>query len=169
MSSFKVRPARREDAEVVLAMMRELNDFQELPPPLITLDGLRRDVFDNERPYVSVNIAVSPSPDDGGEVVVGQVIFFVIFDAVLLQKLVYIEDIYVRPEYRCRGIGLALWKSAAEQGVLRNCDGLRLEVLGTNKEAVDFYAKRGARDLGSAYGFQHFKLVWDAASDGIKA
>ncbi|KAH8042145.1 hypothetical protein HPB51_021229 [Rhipicephalus microplus] len=141
MSSFKVRPARREDAEVVLAMMVELNDFQELPPPLITLDGLRRDVFDNERPYVSVNLA----------------------------KLVYIEDIYVRPEYRRRGVGLALWKSAAEQGVLRDCDGLRLEVLGTNKEAVDFYAKRGARDLGPVCGFQHFKLVWDASSDGIKA
>lgn len=169
MSSFKVRPARREDAEVVLAMMVELNDFQELPPPLITLDGLRRDVFDNERPYVSVNLAVSPSSDGNGEVVVGQVIFFVIFDAVLLQKLVYIEDIYVRPEYRRRGVGLALWKSAAEQGVLRDCDGLRLEVLGTNKEAVDFYAKRGARDLGPVCGFQHFKLVWDASSDGIKA
>ncbi|KAL3185678.1 hypothetical protein MRX96_028584 [Rhipicephalus microplus] len=134
-----------------------------------TLDGLRRDVFDNERPYVSVNLAVSPSSDGNGEVVVGQVIFFVIFDAVLLQKLVYIEDIYVRPEYRRRGVGLALWKSAAEQGVLRDCDGLRLEVLGTNKEAVDFYAKRGARDLGPVCGFQHFKLVWDASSDGIKA
>lgn len=166
--SFKVRPARREDAEVVLAMMHELNDFQELPPSLVTLEGLLRDVFDNERRYVGVNLAVSPSADGCGEVVLGQVIYFVIFDGVLLQKLAYIEDIYVRPQYRCRGVGLALWKSVAEHGVLRGCDGLRFEVLSTNKDAVDFYEKRGARDLGPEYGFQHFKLVWDAPVE-IKA
>lgn len=166
--SFKVRPARREDAESILTMMRELNDFQELPPAMITLDGIRRDLFDSERPFARVNLAVSPSPD-GGEVVVGQVIYFVIFDAVTLRKLAYIEDIYVRPEHRCKGVGVALWKSVAEHGLLRGCDGLRLEVLSTNKEAVDFYAKRGARDLGPVYGFQHFKVVWDASDGVLKA
>uniref|UniRef100_A0A023FUP3 Putative diamine acetyltransferase n=1 Tax=Amblyomma parvum TaxID=251391 RepID=A0A023FUP3_AMBPA len=158
--SFHIRPARREDAETVLSLMAELNEYQNIPPGKITLEGLRRDVFDCERPWARVNLAVAPSPD-GGEEVLGHALYFVIFDAVTLQRVAYMEDVYVRPARRRRGIGVALWKSVVEQGLREGCDASRLEVLGWNKEAVDFYAKRGAKDLTPAYNFQHYKLTWD--------
>uniref|UniRef100_G3MS24 N-acetyltransferase domain-containing protein n=1 Tax=Amblyomma maculatum TaxID=34609 RepID=G3MS24_AMBMU len=158
--SFRIRPARREDAETVLNLIEELNEYQDIPPCKITLDSLRRDLFECEQPWARVNLAVVPSPV-GGEVVVGHALYVVIFDAVTLQRVAYMEDVYVRPAHRRQGIGLALWKSVVEQGLREGCDASRLEVLGWNKEAVGFYAKHGAKDLTPAYNFQHHKLTWD--------
>ncbi|XP_077117600.1 thialysine N-epsilon-acetyltransferase isoform X2 [Ranitomeya variabilis] len=74
-------------------------------------------------------------------------------------RALYLEDLYVMPEYRGRGIGSRLFAAVAELCLTLGCARLQLSVLDWNKSAISFYRSRGARDLSQDEGWHLFRFL----------
>lgn len=163
MAAFQVRSAVREDCAAIMSLIRELADYERMPDQVkLSAADLERHLFaadDGETRWASANVATTAAgSDDGGGRVVGFTLYFFIFDPLALERVVYMEDLYVCPAYRGQGIGLALWKSVARHGVRRSCDALNFEVLDWNVPSLEFYAKRGATNITRSRGYQHLRF-----------
>lgn len=155
MATFEIRSAVREDCAAILSLIRELAEYERMPDrALLSVADLERHLFadDEAARWASANVATVAGN------VVGFALYFFIFDPLALERVVYMEDLYVRPAHRGRGIGLALWKSVARHGVRRSCDALNFEVLDWNVPSLEFYAKRGATNITRSRGYQHLRL-----------
>ncbi|XP_071066437.1 thialysine N-epsilon-acetyltransferase isoform X1 [Dasypus novemcinctus] len=75
---------------------------------------------------------------------------------------VYLEDIYVKPEYRGQGIGTKIIKKVAEVALDKGCSQFRLAVLDWNQRAMDLYKALGAQDLTEAEGWRSFRFEGEA-------
>lgn len=75
---------------------------------------------------------------------------------------IYLEDIYVKPEYRGQGIGSKIIKKVAEVALDKGCSQFRLAVLDWNKRAMDLYKALGAQDLTEAEGWHSFCFKEDS-------
>ncbi|KAL3202203.1 hypothetical protein MRX96_042635 [Rhipicephalus microplus] len=156
--SFKVRSAVRDDCGAIMGLIRELADYERMLDQVeATVDDLEDHLFsDDKARWACANVATTTA-DDGGRVV-GFVLYFFIFDPLTLERVAYMEDLYVQPAYRGRGVGLALWRSVAQHGVRNSCKGLNFEVLDWNVPSLEFYAKRGATNITRSRGCQHFRF-----------
>lgn len=155
MADFEVRGAVREDCAAIMSLIRELADYERMPDQVrLSAADLEGHLFaeDEEDRWACANVATVAGN------VVGFTLYFFIFDPLALERVVYMEDLYVRPAYRGRGIGLALWKSVARHGVRRSCDALNFEVLDWNVPSLEFYAKRGATNITRSRGYQHLRF-----------
>lgn len=77
-------------------------------------------------------------------------------------RSIYLEDIYVKPEYRGQGIGSKIIKKVAEVALDKGCSQFRLSVLDWNKKAMDLYKDLGAQDLSEAEGWHSFRFEEEA-------
>uniref|UniRef100_A0ABM5EJK2 Thialysine N-epsilon-acetyltransferase-like isoform X2 n=1 Tax=Pogona vitticeps TaxID=103695 RepID=A0ABM5EJK2_9SAUR len=75
---------------------------------------------------------------------------------------IYMEDLYVRPEFRGQGIGKKLMSRIAQMGVEKGCTQMKFSVLDWNRPAVDFYRSKGAVDLTAAEDWHVFRFEADA-------
>nr|KAF6417056.1 spermidine/spermine N1-acetyltransferase family member 2 [Molossus molossus] len=119
---------------------------------------LRADGF-GENPFYHCLIAES-LPDLGdpqGPCVVGYGLYYFIYST-WKGRNIYLEDIYVKPEYRGQGIGSKIIKKVAEVAVDKGCSQLRLSALNWNKRAVDLYKALGAQDLTEIEGWHSFRF-----------
>jgi len=82
-----------------------------------------------------------------GEEVVGFALFFHNFSTFLGKPGIYLEDLYVRPQYRGSGCGAALLRHLARLAVERDCGRFEWSVLNWNQRAIDFYKSLGAEPL----------------------
>jgi GNAT superfamily N-acetyltransferase len=138
---FAVRPARPEDCETIVNLVRELAVYEKLDHlARATPADLRRHLF-GPRPYAEALIAEA----DGGPV--GMALFFHTFSTFLGRPGLYLEDVFVRPEARGRGIGKALLASVARIAAERGCGRLEWSVLNWNTPAIGFYVSLGARPM----------------------
>lgn len=157
--SFIIRPARREDCSTIIKLIRELADYEHMLEDVqLTASEIEDDLFGKD-PWAHANVAAISTP--AGESVVGYVIYFFMFNASALERVAYMEDLYVSPQYRLKGVGLALWRSVAEHGLKRKCTVLNWAVLHWNKLALDFYIKQGASSLSSSGGYRCLRLTSD--------
>ena len=78
---------------------------------------------------------------------VGFALFFHNYSTFLAQRGIYLEDLFVRPEARGKGVGFALLRALARIAVERGCGRLEWAVLDWNQLAIDFYKRIGARPL----------------------
>ncbi|KAH7960571.1 hypothetical protein HPB49_021210 [Dermacentor silvarum] len=157
--SFKVRPAVREDCAAILGLIRELADYERMLDQVrSTATDLEEHLYsdDNEVRWASANVATTAAGD--GEHVIGFVLYFFVFDPLTLERVAYMEDLYVQPVHRGRGVGLALWRSVADHGLRRSCEVLNFEVLDWNAPSLEFYAKRGAANITRSRGYQHLRF-----------
>ncbi len=133
-----VRLATIEDAPVILAMIRELAEFEKLLPEVTaSVAGLEKTLF-GPKSYAEVLLA-----EDQGEPV-AFCLFFHNYSTFLAKPGVYIEDIYVRPEARGRGWGKTLFAEIARIARERGCGRIEWWVLDWNESAVEFYRQMGA-------------------------
>jgi GNAT superfamily N-acetyltransferase len=133
-----VRPATEADVPTIRAFIRALAEYEKLAHQCVaTEEGLRETLF-GERRHAEVLIARI------GDVPVGQALFFHNYSTFLAQPGIYIEDIFVLPEYRGRGAGKALLQAVAKVARERKCGRLEWSVLDWNKLAIDFYKRCGA-------------------------
>ncbi|KAK8768638.1 hypothetical protein V5799_014899 [Amblyomma americanum] len=168
MTPFKVRSATREDCPAVMALIQELADYERMSDQVkSSAADLEEHLFPKDKDsglrWAHVNVATVPADNDsggqdGGESVIGFTLYFFEFNPLTLERVAYMEDLYVRPAYRGRGVGLALWRSVAQHGVRRSCDVLNFEVLDWNAPSLAFYAKRGATNISSSQGYQHWRF-----------
>ena len=127
---FVIRPATEADVPLILALIRELAEFERL---------LREALF-GARPAAEVLLGFEA---DGGPM--GFALFFQNFSTFLARPGIYLEDLYVRPDKRGRGLGRALLTQLARLAVERGCGRLDWSVLDWNENAIGFYKKLGAR------------------------
>jgi len=134
-----LRPATVADVPQILAFIRGLADYERLLHEVVaTEEGLRQALF-GPRPYAEVVLA-----EDAGTPV-GFALFFHTFSTFLGQPGIYLEDLFVVPEARGRGVGRALLAELARLAVARGCGRVEWAVLDWNAPAIGFYDSLGAR------------------------
>jgi GNAT superfamily N-acetyltransferase len=136
-----IRPAARHDLALVLAFIRELAVYERLEDRVqITAADLSAALF-GPRPYAEVVFACLD-----GEAV-GFALFFHNFSTFLGKPGIYLEDLFVRPAARGRGVGKRLLAWLARTALERGCARLDWAVLDWNAAAIGFYRSLGAEAL----------------------
>jgi GNAT superfamily N-acetyltransferase len=134
----EVREASAEDVPLILTFIRELAEYERLSHEVVaTEESLRRWLF-GDRPVAEVLIAEHRGDD------AGFVLFFHNFSTFLGKPGMYLEDIYVRPGFRGRGIGRTMLARLARLARERGCGRLEWSVLDWNEPSIRFYESLGA-------------------------
>ena len=137
--TLSVRPGEKTDVHLIAELIRGLARFEMLEDQVtMTEEKLDRHMF-GERAYAETLIA----EDDGEQV--GFALFFHSFSTFLAQPGIYLEDLFVVPEQRGRGVGRSLLERLAQVAVDRGCGRLEWAVLDWNKDAIKFYERLGAK------------------------
>jgi GNAT superfamily N-acetyltransferase len=136
---LSIRPANSGDVSVLKTMIHEFADFEHLPV-VVTEASLLRDGF-SERPRFRVLMA-----EWGGQPA-GYAFFFDYYSTFEGRAGIFLEDIYVREQYRGKNIGKALLAHVASIAHQEDCFGVRWQVLDWNTPAIEFYRKLGAKFL----------------------
>jgi GNAT superfamily N-acetyltransferase len=148
-----IAPARREDVPLVLALIRELAQFERLLDQVVATEaGLREALFGEPRRAEVLIARVGGEP-------VAFALYFYSFSTFLGRAGLYLEDLYVRSSYRGRGVGEALLRHLARLALDRGCGRFEWAVLDWNQRAIDFYRRLGAEPLGD---WTTFRLAGDA-------
>jgi GNAT superfamily N-acetyltransferase len=137
-NDLTVRPATPEDVPSILSFIRALAEYEKLAHQCIATEEDLRETLFGPRKYAEVLIARV------GDVPVGQALFFHNYSTFLARPGIYIEDIFVLPDYRGRGAGKALLQAVANIARERKCGRLEWTVLDWNQLAIDFYKRCGA-------------------------
>jgi GNAT superfamily N-acetyltransferase len=149
---MRIRPAQRDDAGLLLALIQELAEYEELA------DAVSGDA----------TLLATALFDDGvaealiaevGEEAVGYAVFFTTFSTFECRPGLWVEDLFVRPDHRRRGIGRALLTHIAGLAVSRGCGRLEWSALHWNEPALRFYDEIGAKRLEQ---WQALRLEGDA-------
>ena len=141
-----IREADPDDAEIIAGLIVELADYERLaheaaPSAL----ALRRHLAPAANPRCE---AILAEHEASGQVI-GFALYFQNYSTFLTRWGLYLEDVYVKPDFRGRGAGFALLKRIAEIAVERGCQRLDFSVLTWNELALDFYRKLGAKELST--------------------
>jgi GNAT superfamily N-acetyltransferase len=139
--AIALRPATRTDVPEILAFVRELAEYEKLAHEAVATEaGMAGQLF-GERPAAEVVIAeVDGQP-------AGMALFFHNFSTFLAQPGLYLEDLFVRPQYRGLGLGEQLMVHLAKLAVERGCGRFEWSVLDWNEPAIRFYRRLGAVGL----------------------
>ncbi|XP_032136330.1 diamine acetyltransferase 2 isoform X2 [Sapajus apella] len=135
MASVRIREAKEGDCGDILRLIRELAEFEKL------LDQVKI--------------------SEEGPCVVGYGLYYFIYST-WKGRNIYLEDVYVMPEYRGQGIGSKIIKKVAEVALDKGCSQFRLAVLNWNQKAIDLYKALGAQDLTEAEGWHSFRFEGEA-------
>jgi GNAT superfamily N-acetyltransferase len=138
---FAIRAARAEDCGTIAELIRALAVYERLEDQArATADDLRRNLF-GPRPYAEALIAeVEGHP-------AGFALYFHNFSTFRGQPGIYLEDLFVRPEYRNRGIGRGFLAQLAKLALERGCGRLEWAVLDWNDPAIQFYRSLDAAPM----------------------
>jgi GNAT superfamily N-acetyltransferase len=140
MSTHKhlLRAAEPRDVAAIVGLIRELADFERLTHLLrLTPETLQPHLF-GDKPVVESVVG-----EVNGEVV-AFALFFTNFSTFLAKPGLYLEDLYVKPEHRGRGLGRALLEHLGELAVQRDYGRFEWSVLDWNEHAIRFYKAMGA-------------------------
>jgi GNAT superfamily N-acetyltransferase len=135
---FTLRPAALRDLEAIVGLIGELAAFEQLTHLLeVTPAKLRPHLF-GERPVAECLVA------EADQQIVGFALFFTNFSTFLAKPGLYLEDLYMQPAQRGRGIGRALLQRLGALAVERGCGRFEWSVLDWNVDAIRFYEQMGA-------------------------
>ena len=139
---FRIRPARPADGPAFVALVRAFADFEKLSPPDDAAGArLLADAFGERRRFDLLVAEV-----DGR--VQGYALFFEAYSTFRAAPTLWLEDLFVHPAVRGRGIGRAMMQEVARTAVARGCERFEWSVLDWNEGAQRFYRSIGARMLG---------------------
>ena len=134
------RNAERRDTALILRFIKELADYEKMLDEVVADDAtLEEWLFDKQKAEVIFAVV------DGREI--GFALFFHNFSTFLGHAGIYLEDLYVMPEYRGKGYGKAILKKLASIAVERGCGRLEWWCLDWNKPSIDFYLSLGAEPM----------------------
>ncbi len=133
-----IRPATGDDVPTIACLIRALAEYERLAHEVVLEEPLLREYLFGPRRYAEVLLA-----EEGGQVV-GFALFFHNFSTFLGRPGLYLEDLFVRPEYRGRGHGKGLLLALARLAVERGCGRLEWAVLNWNTSSIAFYKALGA-------------------------
>jgi GNAT superfamily N-acetyltransferase len=141
MASIRIVPAQAADAPVILRMINALAEYEQLTHEVTaTEDDLRQSLF-GPRPAGEVVLAYD------GQTPIGFALFFHNFSTFIGRHGLYLEDLFVVPEWRGKGVGKLLLAHVAAIAESRNCGRMEWTVLDWNESAIAFYRRMGAHVL----------------------
>jgi GNAT superfamily N-acetyltransferase len=150
---LQIVPATSADVPVILELIRALAEFERLAGEVVATEpGLRESLFG---PTPGAEVVLARVGDEA----VGFALFFHSYSTFLGRRGLYLEDLFVRPAWRGRGIGEALLRHLAGVAVGRGCGRLEWAVLDWNEQAIGFYRRLGARALDD---WTVFRVAGDA-------
>ncbi len=148
-----IRPATAQDVPAILGFIRALAHYEHLEHEVVATEESLRDTLFGPRPYAEVVFAcVDEEP-------MGFALFFHNYSTFLGKPGIYLEDLFVRPEARGRGLGKRLLTWLAKTTVERDCGRLEWAVLDWNAPSIGFYKSLGAMHKSE---WQIFRLTGDA-------
>ena len=136
-----LRPATRADVPVILELIRGLADYERLADECVATEAALTETLFGARPQAEVIVALA----DGTPA--GFALFFHNYSTFLARRGIYLEDLFVKPEFRGRGIGKALLAHLAGVALARGCGRLEWSVLDWNTDAIRFYGSLGAKAM----------------------
>ena len=141
-SSIRIVAATESDIPLILSFIRQLAEYERLANFCVATEaGLQRTLFQEPR-AAEVLIACDEAP-------VGFALFYHNYSTFRAQRGLFLEDLFVVPEARGKGIGYALLSALAHIAVSRDCARMEWSVLKWNQLAIDFYLRIGAVPLES--------------------
>ncbi len=139
--SITIRQATPDDATAIYDMIYELAVYEKAPEEVVTTaEEIRETLFGNGSKTEALICEAAGKA-------VGYAVFFTSYSTWLGRNGIYMEDLYVTPDYRGIGAGKALLKTIAQYAVQRQCGRLEWSVLDWNQPAIDFYLRFGAPPL----------------------
>jgi len=152
-TAIRIERATERDVPFILEMIRALAEYEKLSDSVIaTEDGLRHSLFG---PRSAAEVIIASAGDEPA----GFALFFHNFSTFLGQRGLYLEDLFVKPEWRAHGIGKRLLAELARLAIERGCGRLEWSVLDWNAPAIGFYKRLGARPMED---WTLFRLTGDA-------
>jgi len=136
-----LRFATESDLDLICALIHELAEYEHLTAMVVDDPERMRDALFGPRPAAEVVLA----EENGGPA--GFALFFQNFSTFLARPGLYLEDLFVRPQFRSRGIGKALLLYLAKLARERGCGRYEWSVLDWNQPAIDFYQGLGAAPM----------------------
>jgi GNAT superfamily N-acetyltransferase len=139
--SLAIRPATADDLPLISELIRSLAAYEKLADEVRFDEAVLGETLFGPRPYAEVLIGeVDGQP-------MGFALFFHNFSTFEGRPGIYLEDLFVRPEARGRGLGKALLAELARIAVARDCARLEWAVLDWNEPSIGFYKSLGARAM----------------------
>ncbi len=123
---------------LILSFIRKLAEYEKLSHEVVATEDILRVSLFGPHPAAEVLLAYV------GDEPVGFAVYFQNFSTFLARAGIYLEDLFVEPAYRGRGIGVAILAQVAKIATERGCGRLNWAVLDWNQSAIDFYRKIGA-------------------------
>lgn len=137
MEKLTYRKATKDDVSLILSFIKELADYEKLANEVVaTEDTIREWIFEKEKAEVIFAMQ--------GDTEVGYALYFYNFSTFLGRAGIYLEDLFIKPQYRGNGYGKALLKKLASIAVEKGCGRLEWVCLDWNKPSIDFYLSLGA-------------------------
>lgn len=156
-----VRPAQPTDAPAILRLVRGLAEYEKLPPPdEAAQQRLIRDMF-SAPPRIQAFLAeVNGTP-------AGYAFVFESYSSFLALPTLYLEDIFVLPEFRSRKVGYALFTHVVGEAHRRGCGRMEWSVLDWNQLAIDFYRRMGATHLREWHVYRLVRSDMETILNGL--
>lgn len=139
-NNLEFRFAQEKDVEKILFFIKELADYEKMLHEVVaTKELLQEWIFEKKKAEVIFAML------DGKEI--GFALFFHNFSTFLGRSGIYLEDLFVLPQYRKNGYGKAIFKELAKIAIDRGCGRLEWWCLDWNKPSIDFYLSLGAEPM----------------------
>jgi ribosomal protein S18 acetylase RimI-like enzyme len=153
LMNLKIVKAAETDVSQIIELLREFAEFENLSEYCETTEDKLRDAMFGAKAFVEGLVAFD------GETPIGYAIFYPNFASFRGQRGVYLEDIFIKPDYRGKGIGEAMLKEIARSGARSGAVRMDFQVLDWNESAIKFYEKLGGEMDASE---RHFKFTDEA-------
>ncbi|MBZ9611757.1 GNAT family N-acetyltransferase [Rheinheimera maricola] len=140
-SDISLRLATEQDIPTILAFIQGLAEYEKLSDQVVATEEKLKQTLFGSRAYAEVVIAEYQHQP------AGFALFFHNFSTFLAKPGIYLEDLFVLPQYRGHGLGKLLLTYLAKLAVERDCGRLEWSVLDWNQPAIDFYQSQGATML----------------------
>ena len=138
MDDITIVPARESDVPVILGLINGLADYERLSHEVVATEERLRESLFGPHPAAEVVLARA------GNEPVGFALFFHNYSTFLARRGLYLEDLFVVPAWRGRGVGAKLLRQLASIAVARGCGRMEWAVLDWNESAIGFYRRLGA-------------------------
>lgn len=146
------RNATKDDCALILSFIKALAEYEKMSDDVVATEELLREwIFEKQKAEVIFAL------EDGREV--GFALFFHNFSTFVGRAGIYLEDLFVLPEYRKRGHGKALILELARIAVERKCGRMEWSCLDWNQPSIDFYLSLGAKPMNE---WTTYRLAGDA-------
>lgn len=140
MNNFTIRQANINDVSTILSFIKALAEYEDMSDQVVATEELLKEwLFEKKKAEVLLAME--------GDKPVGFALYFYNFSTFLGRAGIYLEDLFVKKEYRGKGYGKALLKELARIAVSQGCGRLEWSCLDWNQPSIDFYLSLGATPM----------------------